>query len=426
MNKRRKAFLISSPTSTTSGTSSSHTVDATKNTGLVSEYSSNSEGTQPETLYQAEGTPLDLHSVRRALANPSKASPATLLQMHSLYGNRAVQRLLVPKHRQPEATTRFDQSSSHSKTSLTTNNSSTPTSPGFGVARMMGEPAEPPVLEENESGDIPYNQHPKWGQMLAAIRDKGFDVRMVYNGERKQHTVVRRNTAMKKQTLPENVPEYEKYLAVGSKTTYTDIEHEYTHILQQDRYNEKGGAYLTSEVIVHDTEKDTKRENKNGATLNNWKDEIGEVEAYAKEFIRLFDRKEFVTSGQKLSSLVEQLNQYLPTYNEKANGRSASDKKWINDYYPGLSATIATYKQKLELYKQTEAGKGEAKNLASSSNLGMKALGGNLQAMSQPSQQLQETVKKEKEKEEESGSSSSSVTTTTDIQEKSKKGEEDN
>jgi hypothetical protein len=183
--------------------------------------------------------------------------------------------------------------------------------PSTKVAPLAPPPTDkvsPP--DAGDSGDMPFDSHPNWEQLQATFLSYGFDIQIAYK-ERKQHVVVKgvRNPQNNQGAIVERV------VKVGrgdkSSTTYSDLEHELTHVQQQTDYFEKTGHYHASEITISQGLETEGNPLSDGiVSLSDENDAYGEIHAYMKEYIRLKKRNELTTAGEPIESISRRVEEH--------------------------------------------------------------------------------------------------------------------
>jgi hypothetical protein len=192
---------------------------------------------------------------------------------------------------------------------------------------------------DQPTGGVIYDQHPLWPKMKAALASYGYRVNEVYKG-RKQNTLVR--------ALKENGRHYlvAREIRLGCNTLYTDVEHEFEHVIQQHRFatipspEESRIGYLPTEVVkvLGPTDQRTNIETQ-GEMSQTWTFWV-EIDAYTREFARLHQRGELTTGNQNLRDLVARIDYHR---DKAENGGYPLDEELQETYFPDLEEVFRAY-----------------------------------------------------------------------------------
>jgi hypothetical protein len=176
-----------------------------------------------------------------------------------------------------------------------------------------------PTLDVGKSGDVPFRQHPDHKRLEAAIRSHGFEIRWSQDLQ-DQHTHVVRLQE------PGRTKIGDRYVEIGPSTSYSDVEHEFTHVDQQTRWARGGLGYLptrTEFVALGTLAEGTVNEEMDNQVERG----LAEIEAYSLEVVRLYARKELQTGHLTLGELAEQrLLRWIGDYLWQTNGDAEQAK----------------------------------------------------------------------------------------------------
>jgi len=210
-----------------------------------------------------------------------------------------------------------------------------------GLKVPKGPKIDRPVLSRGESGDVPYDEHSLWPKLQVSFESLGFKVVCVYQ-ERKQHVVVhgKRNI----ENTSSVIVKREVHVGKGkTSTTYSDLEHEFSHAEQQHDYLMRTGKYKASEVTI---QQGLISDEGPLSELSDKEDAYGEVHAYMQEFIRLTDRQELTTAGESVASI----QQRVATHQDKITSYSVVEGEQL---LPGFAAIAKRYAEAVEQYWHT-------------------------------------------------------------------------
>lgn len=186
------------------------------------------------------------------------------------------------------------------------------------------DPASLPALKEGKDGNRPFREHPDATSMEAALKSHGFTIE--FNAHTTdQHTQVIRYQEPGRSAVGKRVVE------IGPTTTYSDVEHEFTHVRQQTRWSKTPGVgYLPTktEQVTAGTLAEG-RANADDREMDDFVERsLGEVEAYGEELIRLDGRGELRTGELSLPELAkDRFLRWLGDYIGLVNGDPGKAKE---------------------------------------------------------------------------------------------------
>jgi hypothetical protein len=208
------------------------------------------------------------------------------------------------------------------------------------------QPANLPELGDSKGGNLPFLDHPNYKMMVAAMESHGFVIAFDKTTADQQTQVVRFQE-------PGRSAIGKRIVEIGPTTTYSDVEHEFTHVRQQTRWSKTSDVgYLPTKT--HQVEAGTLAEgraNPGDREMDNHVERsLGEVEAYGEELIRLFRRKELKTGNLSLADLArDRFLRWLGDYLGLTNGDPAKAKgnfTLANDQhrllFPDVEPTVRT------------------------------------------------------------------------------------
>ena len=196
-------------------------------------------------------------------------------------------------------------------------------------------------------GNVLYEQHPSWPELLTKFQQLGFKITPDPKAKG-PHTVVRlvKTPIEGKKEMNESI---EKEIITTSQTTFSDMEHEFRHAEQQKHFNTTQKGHLYTEVVSRNGTGREKRYREE--EMKKWQNDVSEVEAYMEEFCRLWKRTEFNSGIMSLDDILIKIREHLPGLQAIQNGRSRSAKDELLELFPKLLQIEKEFKESYEEYK---------------------------------------------------------------------------
>ncbi len=187
-----------------------------------------------------------------------------------------------------------------------------------------------PTPETIREGSVRMEQHPQYEETIKQIKVAGFEIRISNEARVEVKEVV---------DLNENVIRVEKVLYVQENMRYLDLEHEFGHIKQLQRF---GNSMSPTHRMVERSDGSLKNAPNQRGVLTTWQDTITEYHNRLDEFLRLYDRG---ASIELLKEHAEGVEEWLQAYRKKGlkDGYSQTQKQWSQKYFPDITELKSRY-----------------------------------------------------------------------------------
>lgn len=187
-----------------------------------------------------------------------------------------------------------------------------------------------PTPETIREGSVRMEQHPQYEETIEQIKVAGFEIRIGNEACVEVKEVV---------DLNGNVIRVEKILYVQENMRYLDLEHEFGHIKQLQRF---GNSMPPTHRMVERSDGSLKNAPNQQGVLTTWQNTITEYHNRLDEFLRLYDRG---ASIELLKEHAQGVEQWLQAYRKKGlrDGYSQTQKQWSQKYFPDIVELQSRY-----------------------------------------------------------------------------------
>lgn len=193
-----------------------------------------------------------------------------------------------------------------------------------------------PTPESIHSGTVRMEQHPQYQEVIRQVKEIGFKIKI--NDEARIEVI---------EVLDSNGDRIrvDKILYVQENMRYLDLEHEFGHIKQLERFGDK--MLLTHRVIERFDGILKNAPSKQGL-LTVWQNAIIEYHNRLEEFICLYERG---VSYELLKEHQLGVELWRQAYLKKGlkNGRSPTQRAWVLRYFPDISQLQSRYFKIVEI-----------------------------------------------------------------------------
>ena len=187
-----------------------------------------------------------------------------------------------------------------------------------------------PTPETIREGSVRMEQHPQYEETIKQIKAAGFEIRISNDACVEVKEVV---------DLNGNVLRVEKVLYVQENMRYLDLEHEFGHIKQLQRF---GDTIPPTHRMVERSDGSLKNAPNQQGVLTTWQNTITEYHNRLDEFIRLYEKG---ASLELLKEHAQGVELWLQVYRKKGlkDGYSQTQKQWSQKYFPDIPELQSQY-----------------------------------------------------------------------------------